>query len=173
MRIQRSIDVSASATDAWALLADGFGDIGTWTTAVDGSNLVGGQVEVGAERHCKVSGPLSGDGITVERITAFDPGGMTYSYEAVRGLPSFLRSAHNTLSVTPLAGNRCRIHADAAIALPWWRVPLGPVIWLGVGFAIRKFFSDLQYRLEQGAPRPELARRAVAVLSSEAVKRCD
>jgi len=159
MRIQRSIDVNASATDAWALLADGFGDIGAWTTAVDSSNLIGDRVEVGAERRCGASGPLSGDGVVVERVTAFDRDAMTYSYEAVRGLPSFMKSARSTLAVTPLADNRCRIHADGHIAPPWWLVPIGPVISLGVGFAIRKFFRDLQFRLEHGAPRPEVAAR--------------
>lgn len=156
MRIQRSIDVNASATDAWALLADGFGHEAAWTTVIDGSYLVGDRVEVGAERHCEVSGPLSGDGLTVERLTAFEPGAMTYSYEAVRGLPSFMRSARNTFSLTPLADNRCRIRADAQIVLPWWLVPLGPVVSLGAGSAIRKFFRDLHYRLEHGAPRPEV-----------------
>jgi len=157
MRIQRSIDVNASAADAWTLLADGFGDIGTWTTAVDGSYLVGDRVEVGAERHCQVSGPLSRDGITVERVTAIDREAMAYSYEAIRGLPSFMRSAGSTLSVTPLADNRCRIHADGHIALPWWLVPLGPFVALGIGSAVRKFFRDLRYRLERGVPRSEIA----------------
>jgi hypothetical protein len=159
MRIQRSIDVNASATDAWALLADGFGDIGAWTTAVDSSNLIGDRVEVGAERRCGASGPLSGDGVVVERVTAFDRDAMTYSYEAVRGLPRFMKSARSTLSVTPLAGNQCRIQADGHIALPWWLVPLGPVVSMGVGYAIRKFLRDLQYRLERGVPRPEAAAR--------------
>ncbi|GAB7145663.1 SRPBCC family protein [Mycobacterium riyadhense] len=159
MRIQRSIDVNASAADAWVLLADGFGDIGTWTTTVDRSHLVGRQVEVGAQRHCQVSsGPFSGDEV-VERVIAFDPGKMTYSYEAVRGLPSFLTSARNTLSVTPLVGNRCRIHANGFIVLPWWLVPLGPIVSLALGFVIRKFFRDLQHRLEHGVPRPEVAAR--------------
>jgi hypothetical protein len=159
MRIQRSIDVNASVADAWALLADGFGDIGAWTITVDRSHLVGHQVEVGAERHCRVSsGPFSGDEV-VERVTAFDRDAMTYSYEAVSGLPNFLRSARNTLSVTPLAGDRCRIHADGHIVLPWWLVPLGPITSLGLGLVIRKFFRDLQYRLETGVPRPEVAAR--------------
>jgi Polyketide cyclase / dehydrase and lipid transport len=171
MRIQRTIDVNASAADAWALLADGFGNEATWTTVIDGSYLVGDRVGVGAERHCEVSGALRGDGPTVERVTAFDPGAMTYSYEAIRGLPSFMKSARNTLSVTPLAGNRCRIHADARIALPWWLVPLGPVVALGAGSAVRKFLGDLQYRLEHGAPVPRSPRGAE--LSSDTMKRCD
>lgn len=159
MRIQRSIDVNTSAADAWALLADGFGDIGAWTITVDRSHLVGHRVEVGAERHCQVSsGPFGADEV-VERVTAFDPGTMTYSYEAVCGLPRVLRSARNTLSLTPLAANRCRIHADGHIMLPWWLVPLGPIISLALGIVVRKFFRDLQYRLEHGVPRPEVAAR--------------
>jgi hypothetical protein len=160
MRIRKSIDVNASATDAWTLLADGFGDIGAWTTALDGSYLVGDRVEIGAERHCEVSGPISGDGLTLERVTAFDPDTMTYTYEAVRGLPGFIRSARNTLSVSPLAGGRCSIQADGHIAMRWWLVPLSPVAALALGSAYRKFFVDLRYRLELGAPHPAAAGRS-------------
>jgi hypothetical protein len=173
MRIQRTIDVNASATDAWALLADGFGDIGTWTTVVDGSYLVGDRVEVGAERRCQTSGPLSRDGVVVERVTAFDRDAMTYSYEAVRGLPSFMKSARNTLSVTPLVDTRCRINADGHIVLPRWLVPLSPVIALVLGLATRRFFRDLQYRLEYGAPVPRSPHEATAESSSETMRRWD
>lgn len=157
MKIQRSMDVNAPATDAWALLADGFGDIGEWTSVVDSSRLVGDRVEVGAVRHCRVSGPGSGDGLAVERITAFEPDSMTYTYEAVDGLPGLVRSARGTLSIAPLAGDRCRVRADGRIVLPWWLSPLSPVVSLTMGSAIRKFFRDLQYRLEHGAPHPEVA----------------
>jgi hypothetical protein len=77
MRIQRSIDVNASAAGAWALLADGFGNEAGWTTVIDGSYLVGDRVGVG------------------------------------------------------------KIRADAQIVLPWWLVPLGPVVSLGAGSDVR------------------------------------
>jgi hypothetical protein len=153
VRIRRSIDVNASATDAWTLLADGFGDIADWTTAVASSSLVGDRVEVGAERHCQISGPGSGDGLAVERVTAFDSDAMSYAYELVHG-PGFIRSARNVLSVRPLGPNRTRISADGKLTLPWWLVPLNPVVSIAIGSGARRFLRDLQYRLEHGSPRP-------------------
>ena len=47
---------------------------------VDSSELVGDRVDVGAERHCRVSGRGSGDGLAIERVTRFDPGAMTIAY---------------------------------------------------------------------------------------------
>lgn len=166
MRIRRSIEVNASATDAWRLLADGFGAIGEWTAVVAASRLVGDRVEVGAERHCQISGPGSGGGRTVERVTALDPEAMTFAYELIRG-PRFISSAGNVLSVAPLASGRCRIHADGHVTLVWWLVPLGPLVSLAMGHAVRLFFRDLRHRLEHGAPHPEV----VAARGSRLVQR--
>jgi len=155
MRIHRSVIVNASAADAWELLAYRFGDIGQWTNAVDSSQLVGDRVEVGAERHCRVSGPGSGDGLTVERITAFDPEAMSYSYELVRG-PAFITAAHNVITVTALSPDRCVVDANGRITLRWWLVPLTPIVSFAMGIVVRSFFRDLQYRLERHAPHPEV-----------------
>jgi hypothetical protein len=155
MRIRRSIDVIAAATDAWALLADGYGDIGDWTTVVDSSHLIGDRVEVGAERRCQVSGPGTGDGHVVERITALDSDSMTYAYELVHG-PSYIKSARNVVSVTALASDRCRIQTDGRITLARWLVPLSPFVSLAMRLAARSFLRDLQRRLEHGSPHPDV-----------------
>jgi Polyketide cyclase / dehydrase and lipid transport len=111
----RSIVGGASAAEAWELRANRFGEIGQWTNVVDSSELVGDRVDVGAERHCRVSGRGSRDGLAIERVTAFDPGAMTIAYELVRGPPAFITSARNVMTVTALSEDRCRVDADGAI----------------------------------------------------------
>jgi hypothetical protein len=156
MKIHTSLDVDVPAAEAWRLLADGFGDISEWTTAVDGSRLVGDRVGVGSERHCQISGPGSGDGLAVERITAFDPDAMTYSYEAVRGLPRFLRSGGTAVAVIRTGERRCRVDLDGRVAVPWPILPLWPLLRTGLRVGVRRFVRDLRYRLENGTPHPDV-----------------
>jgi hypothetical protein len=127
MRIQMKVPVDAPAERAWDLLGTGFGQVGQWTTAVDGSHLVRPRAEVGAERRCEVSGFGARSGIAVERITAFDSVSRTLSYELVSERPSYRRSARNTMSFEPVGESRCIVRAGGRVELAWWFAPMAPL----------------------------------------------
>src|SRR5262245_23147190 len=102
MKLELHVEIDAPAAAAWAVLGERFGDLGAWAAPIASSSL-DGELGVGAIRTCQIAtfGPLA-LGTVRERLIAFDPGRMTLAYESVDGLPAFLTSAVNYLSIQNL-----------------------------------------------------------------------
>ena len=87
--VERSVMVSASPDDVWAVLSD-FAVISKWAPNVDHSCLLSGQAEgVGTVRRIQIDRST-----LVETVENWDPGS-TLSYR-IAGLPPIIKSVTNT-----------------------------------------------------------------------------
>lgn len=154
MDLRLEIVVNAPARAAWEVLGERFADIGEWASPITSSSLDGAP-RVGAVRTCHTLriGPIPA-GTIKERLIEYDPASMSFAYEAVDGMPGFIKRAANAWSVHPLDDERCLVRAGATVALR------GPAALLGF-LLKRKLQSDgarvldeLRHRIEHGRPHP-------------------
>lgn len=97
--------VAASPAQVWAVLGEGFGDLGTWARLGAPSHLEGeGPVGLGSTRIVEV--PRAGR--LRETVVGWEPERLL-AYQ-VFGLPGFIRSIQSTWTLTPEgAGTRVRM----------------------------------------------------------------
>jgi len=156
MKLHTEIEIDAPAARAWALVAERFGDVGEWTSAVHASHLLG-PLEVGVVRVCETPriGPIPA-GEFRERLVLLDREQMRFAYEVTDGaLPWFLSSARNDWAVIP-RGERCLVTSDAALRLKplaFWMRPLVVPMMRG---QIRNVFEELAHHVEHGVPHPRV-----------------
>jgi Polyketide cyclase / dehydrase and lipid transport len=158
MELHTQIVIEAPAASAWAVLGQGFGEIGEWAAPIASSTL-DGELGVGAVRTCSVAGfgPVA-PGIVHERLTTFEPERMTLEYEAVGGLPSFMARAVNRLSVAALGERRCQVRSDAMVTL---RGPLrlaSALFKWQIQLNARRVLQELRHQVEHGRAHPRKAR---------------
>jgi hypothetical protein len=155
------IVVGAPAHAVWAELGERFGHIGEWAAPIAASSL-DGEPRVGAVRTCHTArfGPVA-PGVITERLTAFDPAAMAFAYEAVGGMPGFVRRASNRWSVHPQGERRCLVRTHATLELR------GPAVLLSFFLKWRlhtggaRVLDELRYRIEHGRPHPRKRRTPV------------
>lgn len=158
VELHASIAINAPAAAVWAVLGERFGHIGEWAAPILASSLAG-EPEIGAERACRIArfGPVPA-GVITERLVSFAPAAMSFAYEAVSGMPRFVRRAMNRWSVHPDGEQRCVVRSHATLELR------GLVRWFG--FAIRRplrksglhVLEELRHWVERGEPHPRKVR---------------
>ena len=157
MRIERDLDVSASADTVWRILADEYALVGQWARAVSSSApnpaaaplpgaAVGGRV-------CTAS-----IGEVTETITVFDPASRTLAYDAkARSMPFFVRGLSGHWTVRPAgSASEVGLRFEADLMAPFD---------LLMGWAIRRQFRtaidetliDLKHYAETGQVHPDKA----------------
>lgn len=117
MKIHAELALSAPAEDTWAVVGERFGEIGDWASPITRSAM-DGPPAAGRVRTCHVAGfgPVP-PGVITERLLRFDPQTMTLSYEAVGGMPGFIRRAvsHWSVHQTQDGGSAVRISAPVTL----------------------------------------------------------
>jgi hypothetical protein len=154
MRIQESITIASSASQAWAILGEQFGDIGQWATPIQFSTLEGNP-QVGAIRHCHIAafGPVPA-GIIKERLLEYNPKEMYLIYDAIEGMPKFIAKAQNHWSVKALNEQNCQVTTKSTLKIHGWM--------RAFEFLLAKRFrkggvavlEELKYRIEKDIPHP-------------------
>lgn len=153
------VSIAAPASAAWTVLGERFAHIGEWAAPITDSTLEGA-LGVGAVRTCHIAGfgPVR-PGAIKERLVYFDPEAMRLTYEAVEGMPGFIRTAINRWSVEPAGEARCVVRTHATLTLR------GPMALLGWWLRRRTtadaalVLDELRHRVEHGAPHPRKAAR--------------
>ena len=154
MDIKKTVIIKASAKQAWQVLGEGYGEVGTWIVSLSQSSMEG-EVGVGGIRVCTGLGfgpfPAS---VVKERLIDFDAQSYSFRYEAFTGLPAIIKSAQNAWKIDPQGQNQCCIKMHAQIQLKWWARPLGILIpWL-MAKDFNLLEEEMVYRIEQGRPHP-------------------
>lgn len=119
MDIQLHIDIAAAADKVWVTLGERFMLVGEWAAPISQSCAIGGGAPgVGSVRECHTVGvgPVP-PGTVSERLAEFAPERHVLAYEAVSGMPGFVRSADNRWWIEPLDVANCRVHMHATFAL--------------------------------------------------------
>lgn len=145
MEFASSVEVEASPDAAWTVIGERFGEIASWTNALDTSSLRG-ELGVGAERVC--AGPAWGPfpaGEVTERLTEFDRSHRVLAYEGTGGLPWFLKSARNQWTVVALGPERCRVESKARLEFVFFLEPVFAVLGkIGGSRFMRSFLDELR-----------------------------
>jgi len=98
-----------------------------------------------------------GDMVVRERLLAFDDAGRSLTYDAVEGMPSFIRHATNRWTVTEDGGQGCVVRSDVTMGLAWWMRPVAPLMAARLRRQARGFLEELAHVLATGRPHPRKA----------------
>lgn len=153
MEMNFSRRLNAPANEIWALMGEGYGDVGQWARGLKGSHLrdPGAGMVQGAIRVCERD---NGQAIH-EQARIYDPHSMTLSYTVVDGMPSWVAEASNTWTIRP-DGLGCVVTARAVLTLPWWLRPVTPLMRMWIRSLGRRFMDDME-QVAMGANRAKVA----------------
>ncbi len=102
-------------------------------------------------------------GVVKERLTRFDREAMTFEYEALEGMPSFVGHAVNRWSVARVDDRRSELRIHATLMLRGPMALLGCIIKWQLESGGAKVAEELKYFVEKGKPHPrKVASRQVS-----------
>ncbi|MBI4940030.1 MAG: SRPBCC family protein [Actinobacteria bacterium] len=155
MKMTAEIRIPAPADEAWQLVGTRFGDIASWAAPIVASSLDRDAAAAGAVRTCHVQGfgPM-GDMVVRERLVAFDDARRSLTYDAVDGMPSFVRRATNRWTVTADGAQGCVVRSDVTMRLAWWLRPMAPLVAGRLRTEARGVLEELGHVLGTGRPHP-------------------
>ncbi len=157
MKIQTEIKITASQGQVWEVLAEQFGAVADWTTALRSSSLEGA-VGKGAVRTCESApfGPFPASTVK-ERLVEYDPQNHRFAYVAFSGLPAMFKHAQNNFSIERIDDSSCWVRSDAELALSLWLKPLGWLFAVIIKRDVKKVFEEMKYFIETGTIHPRKA----------------
>jgi hypothetical protein len=149
----------------WAALGERFMHVGKWAAPITSScPLSEEHPGVGVVRACHIEGfgPVK-PGTIHERLTSFDRERMTFEYEALEGMPSFITRAVNRWSVHPLDDRRSQVRIHATLTLKGPAVLLSCLLKWQMQWGGARVAEELKYFVEHGKPHPrKLAARGAS-----------
>lgn len=155
MKISKSIQINAPASEVWHLVAHQFEDVGQWASDVAHSKKTTNlNLLEGADVSGRICSSKYGD--IVEGFIHFDEAGMTFTYDAKGdAVPFFIKGTINTWKVEAKGDNACIMSFSP-------EVDFIPVIGIIVGFPIRMFMrtvlqntlEELKHYMETGKVHP-------------------
>lgn len=155
LSIETHIIIDADAQTIWQVLAQQFEAVSCWASVVNESHaLHDSPLLPGAHLSGRVC-TVQGLGQTHEALTHFDAQGMRFTYDAKKGLPSFILRASNTWCVEALGPKQARVTAQAQMVLK--RLPgmlLAPIFKYQIRRLGQRTFEELKYFIEHGEVHP-------------------
>jgi uncharacterized membrane protein len=155
MQIMQQIMIHAPADKVWRVLAHDFANIGVWASAISESRVVSDMpIPEGAEVGGRVCS-ASGFGQVQEAFIYYDEQGKRFGYQAIEGLPSYVKQAVNNWSVRPQGAHQSvvDVHAELRLSI----VPgifLAPLMKAQLRRLSRQTMEELKYYIEYGQPHP-------------------
>lgn len=151
MIIEKEIIVNNSIANAWRVLGTDFANAHVWASPLTHSNG-GGTAFNGSEcneRSCDIKGM----GKTKERLLQFSNENHSLSYVVEQGMPSMIKYATNTWSLTSLAPNRTKLVMKMDITLGGvMGFMMQPMMKMMMGKMGDTLLSDYKYFVENGKP---------------------
>jgi len=115
-----NIQIDAPAAVVWEVLAHRFGDIAEWASIMKSSK---GIVDDMSPTDAPVSARVckaKGFGQVKEELRDYDEQKMIFRYEAVKGLPFFIKYAENNWSVRALSGGKSEVTCRGVLRMGWF-----------------------------------------------------
>ena len=156
MELKKTYVVDAPTEDTWSLLAGQFGDVGTWTSAIQSSQLTD-RMGPSAIRQCILP---NGKWIR-EQVTGYDAAKMTFDYKIIEGAPAWIKEASNQFTVQPMSNNRTKVMTRTVIRLPFWLWPFSPLVRINVKRMTNRFMDETRHFLETGKVHRRVARAKI------------
>ena len=146
MTIKTTVDIAASADEAWALFGEGFGDWDRWAPGLESSTLLG-PLEQGVIR-VNVTPSL---GTVHQELVRFDRDGRALAYEMIKGLPPMFSALRNDWVIEDLGDGRCRLDGDAVFEIREQAAAMKPQLEGKMGMVLEVFAQAVRERLEGAA----------------------
>ena len=143
MNIHTTVDIAASADQAWALLGEGFGRWADWAPGIDSSALEGPL----AEGVFRVNQTPS-LGTVRQELVRFDRDAQALAYEMRSTLPPMFSRLRNDWTVEALGPDRCRLRGDALFVLTPAAAPMRPQLEGKMGIVLEVFANAFRDQLE-------------------------
>lgn len=123
LTIRTTVNINASAEDAWRLLGEGFGDWAAWAPGIESSTLQG----LLAEGVLRVNETPS-LGTVTQKLVRFEPKAQALAYDMQAGLPPFLSSLRNDWEIEAVEAGGCRVLGVAQFVIADAAAPKKPQI---------------------------------------------
>ena len=162
MEVIRKINVNASASQLWTILAEEYDRVGEWTSEIEQS-APNPDLPVGEGRVCVTPG----FGDVKETITKYDEQDREFSYAAEIGnFPFFVKEVGNTWRVEANGnGSIVHMHMKGRL-LPVFAQLMGPIMKRQMAKSADIVLEELKYFAENGRVHPrkqqQLAQAAIA-----------
>lgn len=155
MEMTAQIRVEVSAAQAWDVVGARFGEVAAWAAPITASSLDRTSATAGAVRTCHVTGfgPMR-DMVARERLLSFDDTGRSLLYQAVDGMPRFVRRATNRWTVEPDGEHACVVRTRATLDVAWWLRPAAPFTAPRLRRDGAAVLEELAHLLVTGRPHP-------------------
>lgn len=152
--VKKQLTINAPSNKVWSVLALQFENVGDWATGIAKSRINENAITpAGANvggRICSVPG----FGDLTEEFTNYDADKLTFSYEAVQGMPFFVKSARNTWTLTP-KGNQTIVDMHLTAETNFFPgMLMSPFMKKQFNAQGQETIDDLKYFIENGQPSP-------------------
>ena len=153
MKFSQDITINAPAKKVWDILGHKFADVGQWSRLVSQSVVNNDAPKVNNSR---VGGRLceTSIGKISEEFTAYDEGGMTFSFKGVITSKVF-SNVISTNAVTAIDENTSKVTVTPNVDLKAFGILMYPLIKMNLGKLIKQGLIDLKYFVENDKPSPE------------------
>jgi len=151
MNVNRQINVNASASELWHILADKYDKVGEWTSAIPDS-APNPDLPEGQGRVCTTSN----FGITKETITHMDEAEQSFGYNVdIPEGPFFIQGVDNTWRVEPNGEINTTVFMQAQVQLlPVFAQLMSPILKRQMAKRVDKILEELKYYAETGQIHP-------------------
>lgn len=143
--------VNAPPAQAWAVIADQFGDISHWAASVVRSDFRAQNqgTLLGGTRTCSIPG----FGEISEYVDTYEPEKMRYGYRIDEGMPFFVKKATNRWFVRKVSANQAQVGVVFDLKLsPVIGTLMGPLLKMQLKKGQPKMLEELAYYIETGRP---------------------
>jgi hypothetical protein len=142
LTIHTTVDISCSASEAWALFGEGFGSWADWAPGIVSSTLEGPL----AQGVVRVNETAS-LGTVRQELASFDPAARSLAYEMQGNLPPFFSKARNDWSIEETGPDQCRLLGEALFVLRADAEPVRAKLLGKMGMALETFANAFRDRM--------------------------
>lgn len=153
MTIEKEIIVSKGIASAWQVLGKEFAQAHIWATPLSHSEGQGSEFNgsICSERSCDIKGM----GKTKEKILQFSDAKHTLSYIVEQGMPSMVKQATNTWSLSSLGPGKTKLVMTMDISLKGLMgYIMKPMLKMMMNTMGETLLADYKYYVENGKPSP-------------------
>jgi hypothetical protein len=139
--ITTTIDIEASATDAWAVFGEGFGSWADWAPGIDRSTLQGPLGE-GVLR----TNETPSLGTVEQELVQYDPSQRALAYE-MRTLPPMFTKLRNDWTIKETGAKTCQLIGDATFVVAQQAEPMREKLEGKMGMTLEVFAKAFRDRM--------------------------
>lgn len=149
MIIERELIINNSIENAWKVLGIQFADAYKWASVIKHSEGKGKEFNGSS---CSARGcDIAGMGKVNEKIITFSEANHTLSYQVVDGMPSMVKYALNTWSLTSVDANKTRLKMTMGLTVGGLMgAIMKPMMKMQMGSMATKTADDFKHFVETG-----------------------